>query len=193
MSEQRIIVTGTPVEGFTFIGPFDSFDSAESYADHIGVMGDWWITDLQSPGTPEAVTIDTDGTWGAPTRLATHVHNITGELVTVTGHTNGITIFDSPDEEGEELLSEVFAEQYDPIITVHERAAEFFAQHGHADDSFLNSYNPQRYPWLRAETFGDGSRHISAWADLDAARNSALTRVSSFVLVNTLTGEQVPS
>lgn len=53
MSEQRIIVTGTPIDGFTYIGPFDSFESAESYADHIGVMGDWWITDLQSPGTPE--------------------------------------------------------------------------------------------------------------------------------------------
>lgn len=46
---------------------------------------------------------------------ATHVHRITGELVRVTGHVNGITIFDSPIEPGEELLDEVFAEQYEPI------------------------------------------------------------------------------
>ena len=61
MSEQRIIVTGTPIDGFTYIGPFDSFESAEAYADHIGVMGDWWITDLQSPGTPEPLPLHYPG------------------------------------------------------------------------------------------------------------------------------------
>jgi len=45
----------------------------------------------------------------------THVHRITGELVTVTGHVNGITIFDSDDEPDEELLDEVFAEQYEEL------------------------------------------------------------------------------
>lgn len=45
----------------------------------------------------------------------THIHLITGELVTVTGHVNGITIFNTDDEQGEELLSEVFAEQFEEI------------------------------------------------------------------------------
>jgi hypothetical protein len=45
-------------------------------------------------------------------RLFTHWHRVTGDPVTVTGHVNGITIFDSVDEPGEELLDDVFAEQY---------------------------------------------------------------------------------
>lgn len=45
----------------------------------------------------------------------THVHNIDGEQVTVTGHVNGITIYDSDDEQGQELLDEVFAELYSPV------------------------------------------------------------------------------
>ena len=41
-------------------------------------------------------------------------HRIDGEKVTVVGHTNGITIYDSDDEEGQELLDDVFAELYEP-------------------------------------------------------------------------------
>jgi len=52
----------------------------------------------------------------------THIHTITGELVSVTGHVNGITIFDTEDEEGEELLDEVFAEQYEPIYRATHRS-----------------------------------------------------------------------
>jgi hypothetical protein len=39
-------------------------------------------------------------------------HVLTGERVTVTGHINGITIFDSEDEPGEELLDSYFNEMY---------------------------------------------------------------------------------
>ena len=51
---------------------------------------------------------------GRPT--ATHVHRTTGESVVVTGHINGITIFDSEDESDEELLDYVFDELYEPAI-----------------------------------------------------------------------------
>jgi hypothetical protein len=43
-----------------------------------------------------------------------YTHRIDGEQVTVTGHVNGITIYDSEDEEGQELLDDVFAEMYEP-------------------------------------------------------------------------------
>lgn len=46
----------------------------------------------------------------------THIHRVTGEPVIVTGHVNGITIFDSPEEEGEELLDVVFDEQYQQYL-----------------------------------------------------------------------------
>jgi hypothetical protein len=43
----------------------------------------------------------------------THVHRITGENVTVTGRVNGVVIFDTDDEQGEELLDSVFDAQFD--------------------------------------------------------------------------------
>jgi hypothetical protein len=119
MSEQRIIVTGTPIDGFTYIGPFDSFDSAESYADHIGVMGDWWITTLQSPGKPELPLHYPGAAVPIPPARPTHARKVGNEQVTVTGHVNGITIFDSEDERGEELLDVVFNELFEPIECDH--------------------------------------------------------------------------
>lgn len=47
--------------------------------------------------------------------MSTHVNNHDGEEVTVVGHVNGITIYDSEDEQGQELLDEVFAELFSPI------------------------------------------------------------------------------
>lgn len=43
-----IIVMGTPVDGFEFIGPFMSSEDAANYADKID-GGDWWITSLDAP------------------------------------------------------------------------------------------------------------------------------------------------
>lgn len=45
----RIVIAGTPIEGFTHHGPFDTFEDAEVFADKTGITGDWWIVDLQSP------------------------------------------------------------------------------------------------------------------------------------------------
>lgn len=176
-----------------------------------------------------------------------YTHRIDGEKVVVTGHTNGITIYDSDDEQDQELLDEVFAELYEPatvqytvsvacsfdatgpedaltqmiawlddnaatagyrltdddtgesmfmdaenvLPTPYQRAVEFFALHGHADDSFLEDYNPQRYPFLRADTYADSSRHISAWSTYEAARDRMLAGVTSFEIVNVVTGRTV--
>jgi len=97
-----ILITGNPVDGFKYIGPFDTPDSAISYEEHIlDEGGDWWITPLV---TPESES-----------KPHTHVHRITGEEVTVTGRINGITIFDSDIEDGEELLDELFFQRYVPV------------------------------------------------------------------------------
>lgn len=43
-----IIVTGNPVDGFKFVGPFDDKEKAIEVAEH-HIIVDWWIADLTSP------------------------------------------------------------------------------------------------------------------------------------------------
>ncbi len=45
---QYIIVSGGPVNGFGFIGPFSDHQSALTHAE-LNCSGDWWITLLASP------------------------------------------------------------------------------------------------------------------------------------------------
>ncbi len=54
-----IIVTGNPVDGLEFIGPFDTdteaceFGNGDAYmADH---GGDWWVSSMEAPSTPTEV------------------------------------------------------------------------------------------------------------------------------------------
>jgi hypothetical protein len=42
-----IIITGNPVMGFTFHGPFDDSNEAMDYADQVG--DEWWVTQLTAP------------------------------------------------------------------------------------------------------------------------------------------------
>jgi hypothetical protein len=96
------------------------------------------------------------------------------------------------DDTGESLFvdaEDMFLDTVVRPVDLHERAAEFFAEHGHADDSYLDDYDSQRYPFLRAETFNDGSRNISAWTTLDAAQTNMLAGVTAFIITNVITGE----
>jgi hypothetical protein len=43
-TKQHIVVIGNPVDGFSFFGPFESFEDAEWFGDRVD--GEWWITDL---------------------------------------------------------------------------------------------------------------------------------------------------
>jgi hypothetical protein len=47
--------------------------------------------------------------------MTTHRHRITGEKVTVTDQYDGITVFTSAQEEGEELLTYAFNDEYEPL------------------------------------------------------------------------------
>lgn len=46
---QFIIVTGTPYEGFTPIGPFPSSDVAIKFAEATFEQDDWWLMELEEP------------------------------------------------------------------------------------------------------------------------------------------------
>lgn len=42
----HILITGNPVEGLCFTGPFTSHDEAVKHGEEIG--GDWWVAPLHS-------------------------------------------------------------------------------------------------------------------------------------------------
>ena len=45
-----IICYGNPIDGLTFIGPFEDRDDAVRYAENdIRDGGDWWIAELDEP------------------------------------------------------------------------------------------------------------------------------------------------
>ena len=47
---QSIIVTGNPVDGFEFYGPFKSITEAAEHANTDGLFDDhdWWVADLHA-------------------------------------------------------------------------------------------------------------------------------------------------
>jgi hypothetical protein len=45
-SDVLIVITGDPVEGFIFTGPFTTHEAAERWAEG---MQDWWTAFLQPP------------------------------------------------------------------------------------------------------------------------------------------------
>lgn len=46
IAEQHIVVCGTPSEGFTFHGPFDTVDDAVTWAD-VECESDYWVEGLR--------------------------------------------------------------------------------------------------------------------------------------------------
>lgn len=48
METQYVVITGDPLLGFNFIGPFDSLEDADSWAEN-KLGGDWWLTHLENP------------------------------------------------------------------------------------------------------------------------------------------------
>ena len=44
-----IIITGNPVDGFTFIGPFNDSEEADAYAVEKLRGEEWWIADMSEP------------------------------------------------------------------------------------------------------------------------------------------------
>lgn len=46
-----LIITGNPVDGFRFIGPFEDHDAALAYAELEGasIEADWWIAPIEAP------------------------------------------------------------------------------------------------------------------------------------------------
>lgn len=44
---KHIVITGNPVDGFDYHGPFDEHGDATEFAGRLGV--DWWIAELTAP------------------------------------------------------------------------------------------------------------------------------------------------
>lgn len=52
--EALIVIYGNPVEGFNYCGPFHLRGDALAWADdNVSTEYDWWVTNLQTPQTPE--------------------------------------------------------------------------------------------------------------------------------------------
>ena len=49
MPDAYVVITGNPVDGLFFYGPFDSYDEATAYAERNHDGDDWWATKLQQP------------------------------------------------------------------------------------------------------------------------------------------------
>ena len=49
MYKTTIVVTGNPVDGFVFYGPWDNSDAAVDGAEDMRLAGDWWIAPLADP------------------------------------------------------------------------------------------------------------------------------------------------
>lgn len=45
---QAVIITGNPVDGFSFIGPFPDEDAAREYGENL-IPDDWWVSELETP------------------------------------------------------------------------------------------------------------------------------------------------
>jgi len=45
--ETYIVAYGSIFGGMSFVGPFDSFEDGEEWADHNG--GEWWVIQLDHP------------------------------------------------------------------------------------------------------------------------------------------------
>jgi hypothetical protein len=43
---KQIVVIGSPTEGYTFHGPFDTIEEAEAWADQLKSYDSWWVADL---------------------------------------------------------------------------------------------------------------------------------------------------
>lgn len=48
--EQLIVIMGNPVDGFDYIGPFNSFDEADDYINQERNPENFWIARLAKPG-----------------------------------------------------------------------------------------------------------------------------------------------
>jgi hypothetical protein len=52
--DKFIIITGGPVDGSTYHGPFDTADEAIEWADHSAAITDcWWVAELNPPAEEE--------------------------------------------------------------------------------------------------------------------------------------------
>ena len=49
MDIKHIIVYGNPVDGFSFIGPFDDHESAHEFAEEYKGGVEWWVLTLEEP------------------------------------------------------------------------------------------------------------------------------------------------
>ena len=46
MTEKYIVITGNPVDAFDYIGPFETTDDANDYAENRLPHDDYWVTAL---------------------------------------------------------------------------------------------------------------------------------------------------
>ena len=51
--EKKLVITGNPVDGFFYYGPFDSAEEAIEWASVQHDTQDWWIAPLNEPATQD--------------------------------------------------------------------------------------------------------------------------------------------
>jgi ribosomal protein L37AE/L43A len=77
MSEKHILIFGNPVDGLTFVGPFDTHEEAVTYGEPIAE--EWWVSELDEPTNEpenkEELCPDCDHPWSE------HTQNVHGTWV----------------------------------------------------------------------------------------------------------------
>lgn len=48
---RALVITGNPVDGFEYIGPFDDTETAVEWCQDMFDDEDWWVTELTSPAS----------------------------------------------------------------------------------------------------------------------------------------------
>jgi len=48
-----IVIVGNPLDGYSFIGPFDDYEAAYDYTILKGIASRAWVSTVHSPTTPE--------------------------------------------------------------------------------------------------------------------------------------------
>ncbi len=61
--EQFILIYGNPIDGFSYVGPFDSRDDASQYAED-DAPADWWIVTLDAPAYATECATDETRSYG---------------------------------------------------------------------------------------------------------------------------------
>jgi hypothetical protein len=53
MKDNYMVVIGNIFDGFSFYGPFATFDDASDWADTNAISSEWWVASVEIPKTAD--------------------------------------------------------------------------------------------------------------------------------------------